>query len=662
MLMCLMASLLPATFGAQIVKDSEFILPWTELTYGGLDHVGAWNSYNLWGGWMTGDPDNTAVLSGWGSGPSETPSWSYASLWQNTGEPFQPDTVYTMTVRWYDGLDNGGTTPDIDSIAIQIVNTDEVDGFGDPIWTEDTYVIEGVAEGWDTPVAVEVWQDFSIQLNTASMPEILGDSIGVGLRLTDNVGGAWVYVDSITLTYPSAELVAPADGESEAGSMSGSLVDVDLEWTAAVSPRGSVTKHFLYGPVKDDPNVPGAPTDLGLATTTTAAGLDPTSTYYWRIDEGIVASPDPSDPNDVIRGQTWSFTTDGLVITSDPNDTLVPDGGTAVLEVVARSVPLFPITGYQWYISDDAANNTPTDVAIGSGNPLNYSPSVSDAGKFVYCVVSDSSGVSVTSGVALLEVERTMGRWTLNSTLDSTAPVQSGSSQQTINFVAGIDGNAAEFVDPNSAIQVAGSEAAYNNYHLGLTASAWVKTNYEGWQIIAGKQDRATAGSAGWSFNLSPDGNVQLAGISEIQSTASVNDDAWHLVTATYDGSVTKFYIDGVLDASSEAWVESGVDTPVDSALMNDWVVEIGGAMADPLQDAPFQGLVDDVRIYNYALSASQVVDRYNDFAGPINTCAADYASHLDSNGDCKIDIVDFADFASSWLEDGCYPGSYPCI
>ena len=83
--------------------------------------------------------------------------------------------------------------------------------------------------------------------------------------------------------------------------------------------------------------------------------------------------------------------------------------------------------------------------------------------------------------------------------------------------------------------------------------------------------------------------------------------------------------------------------------------------MADPTQDAPAQGLVDDVRIYNYALSAAEVVDRYNEFAGPINTCAADYASHLDSNGDCKIDIVDFADFASSWLADGCYPGSYPC-
>jgi hypothetical protein len=92
---------------------------------------------------------------------------------------------------------------------------------------------------------------------------------------------------------------------------------------------------------------------------------------------------------------------------------------------------------------------------------------------------------------------------------------------------------------------------------------------------------------------------------------------------------------------------------------MNDWAVEIGGELATAT--FPTQGLVDDIRIYNYAVSATQVVDLYNEFAGPINVCAADYGSHLDSNGDCKIDIVDFADFASSWLEDGCYPGSYPC-
>jgi hypothetical protein len=654
MLMCLVALLLPAAFGGNIVKDSEFNLPvWDETAWppNYPDTVlwwGEWNFLQTWGFLFDG---YKAVLSGYGT--PTPPSWGSAAIWQDTGEVFQMDTVYTMNVKWYDGQENEGPVLDITSVNAQIVNTSTTDGFGDPAW-------EDLVDVLDTPVAVEVWQDLNFTFDTGANPDVVGDGIGVGFRLTDDTG-AWAHVDSITLSYPSAELVEPADGEIGAGTISGTTVDVDLEWTAAVSPRGSVTKHLLYGPVKNDPNVPGAATDMGLVTTSPAPGLDANATYYWRVDEGIVASPNPSDPNDIIRGPTWSFTTVAVepVITSDPNDTLVPVGGTAVLEVVATSVPIYPITGYQWYLSDDAANDTGGDTAIGSGNPLNYNPSVSDAGKFVYCVVS-SAGGSTASNVALLEVERTMGRWTLNSTLDSTAPVQSGSSQQTLSFPAGIDGNAAQFVDPNSAIQVAGSEATYNNFHLGLSASVWVKTSYEGWHILAGKQDRSTGG-AGWSFNLSPDGNIQLAGISLVMSTESVNDDVWHLVTVTYDGIVTKMYVDGELDVSSEAYVETGADTPVDSEAMNDWAFEIGGALGDPDQDAPYQGLLDDVRIYNYALSATQVVDRYNEFAGPINVCAADYASHFDTNGDCKIDIVDFADFASNWLEDGCYPSSYPC-
>ncbi|MHC5116269.1 MAG: LamG domain-containing protein [Planctomycetota bacterium] len=645
-LICLVASLLPAAFGAQIIKDSEFDLPYAEgdATSGGtLLWWGNWNYTHTWGFYFTG---TTFVTSGWGNPSGD---WGSGACWQGTGEPFQPDTVYTMNVRWYDGQENGGATPDISTVHAVLYRVGE-DSFGDPI-TEDIVVVA------DTPVAVDVWQDLNFTFDTAANPDVLGDEIWAGFRLTDD-SGAWVYVDSITLSYPSANLVVPADGDSSAGTITGSTVDVDLEWTAAVSPRGSVTKHLLYGPVKDDPNVPGAPTDKGLTATHTSTGLEANATYYWRIDEGIVASPTPTDPNDVIRGQTWSFTTAAVdpVIESDPNDTLVPVGGTAVFEVVATSVPIYPITGYQWYISDDAANDTPTDALIGTGNPLNYNPSVSDAGKFVYCVVSNSSGGSTASGVALLEVERTMGRWTLDSTLQSTPSGQLGSST-LMAYAAGINGNAADLPgNTDYVIGISGSEATYNNFHLGLTASAWVNTSYNGnWQIIAGKQDRATTSSVGWSLNLNPAGNVQLGGVgADILSTASANDGAWHLVTATFDGSVVKLYVDGVLDTTSDP-----LDTPVDNTALNDWAVEIGGELATSTFSA--QGLVDDVRIYNYAVSATQVVDLYNEFAGPINVCAADYASHLDSNGDCKIDIVDFADFASNWLEDGCYPGSYPC-
>ena len=158
---------------------------------------------------------------------------------------------------------------------------------------------------------------------------------------------------------------------------------------------------------------------------------------------------------------------------------------------------------------------------------------------------------------------------------------------------------------------------------------------------------------------MNPTGNVQLAGVGAVLSTGSVNDDAWHLVTATFDGSVVKLYIDGVLDATDDP-----LAAPLVPTNMNDWAVEIGGELAT--STFPTQGLVDDVRIYNYALSATDVVDLYNEFAGPINICAADYASHLDITGpsgvpDCKIDLYDFVSVASAWLEDGCYPNSYPC-
>jgi hypothetical protein len=56
-LICLVASLLPAAFGAQIIKDSEFDLPYAEgdATSGGtLLWWGNWNYTHTWGFYFTG--------------------------------------------------------------------------------------------------------------------------------------------------------------------------------------------------------------------------------------------------------------------------------------------------------------------------------------------------------------------------------------------------------------------------------------------------------------------------------------------------------------------------------------------------------------------------------------------------------------------------------
>ena len=260
-----------------------------------------------------------------------------------------------------------------------------------------------------------------------------------------------------------------------------------------------------------------------------------------------------------------------------------------------------------------------------------------------------------------------MGHWTLDSTLDSTPSGQPGTAEQT-SFVPGVDGNAADMPgEPNYIVSILGSETSYNNFHLGLSVSMWVNTTHDGWQILAGKQDRTPELDAtSWTLNLNPAGLVNLTGqdggIAGVFSTASVNDGEWHLVTVTFDGGVRKVYIDGLLDA------ETGAQGAIDTADMNTQPFEIGGESVTGA--APAQSILDDVRVYNYALAATDVVDLYNEFEGPISACILEYAQFVDiANSDtglvagdegfeqdCKVNLDDFAAMAAGWLSCGLYP------
>ena len=73
----------------------------------------------------------------------------------------------------------------------------------------------------------------------------------------------------------------------------------------------------------------------------------------------------------------------------------------------------------------------------------------------------------------------------------------------------------------------------------------------------------------------------------------------WVMVTATYDGNAAKMYINGVLGGSSN------ISSSVTSTNMF-----IGASNSGGYQDFP--GLIDDVRIYNRALSAAEVQALYN--------------------------------------------------
>jgi hypothetical protein len=232
------------------------------------------------------------------------------------------------------------------------------------------------------------------------------------------------------------------------------------------------------------------------------------------------------------------------------------------------------------------------------------------------------------------------------------------------NYAAGIDGQAMEFFGDGKYLEILGSTDDFNNYHLGMTVSAWVNSTRTNWNAIAAKQNRDGDVWTGWVLVTQQQGVPQLdiRGIGGPVASTSVTDGQWHLVTATFDGSTARLYVDGELETDSDLSGIVETDNPVATGLpLTDRPVTIGAE--DINGGTPLTGLIDDVQIYNYAIPYTDVVDMYNGFVDPdINPCIDDiYAVKADISGpdgepDCRVDLNDFAEMAAGWLSCGLYP------
>lgn len=143
--------------------------------------------------------------------------------------------------------------------------------------------------------------------------------------------------------------------------------------------------------------------------------------------------------------------------------------------------------------------------------------------------------------------------------------------------------------------------------------------------------------------------------------TLLLDNDGWHHLACTYDGAAAKIYIDGQLD----------VETPMTRtpAAFSDAVLQIG--YSDNGKDF-FNGAIDDLRIYNRALSASEIMqlnnfilDPYAVFSNNISegVAPASVSFQDQSNGDIASYFWDFGDGATSVLQNPNHayddPGTY---
>ena len=135
------------------------------------------------------------------------------------------------------------------------------------------------------------------------------------------------------------------------------------------------------------------------------------------------------------------------------------------------------------------------------------------------------------------------------------------------------------------------------------TVSAWIKTSYTSdVQIITGIDSQL-------QYRVLTSGLIRVilyhgGSFTSLDSTSTVNDGNWHNVTFTYSSSGMKIYIDGSLNVSNTVNV-----TPLTTATDN---FLIGVRSLSNVLSKYFNGELDEVAVFNTALSASKIQEIYD--------------------------------------------------
>ncbi len=221
-------------------------------------------------------------------------------------------------------------------------------------------------------------------------------------------------------------------------------------------------------------------------------------------------------------------------------------------------------------------------------------------------------------------------------------------------WVPGHDGTwALDFDGVNDYVVIPDSTSGLYDFNgQGLTWSAWIQTSKNaGITPIIAKSPVGFANDQGAKTFGIDYGRLTLRGNYSGyggESTGKVNDGQWHHVAMTIEfdtfptGEDTlKFYIDSIEDGGS---TERNINERSDQGYR----LTIG--------DGPwgiFDGKIDDVRIYNYAMSQSQIQDLYagNPVSSESNYFCPEFPVK-DLNEDCKVDFSDYQQLADDWFSE----------
>jgi Concanavalin A-like lectin/glucanases superfamily len=161
---------------------------------------------------------------------------------------------------------------------------------------------------------------------------------------------------------------------------------------------------------------------------------------------------------------------------------------------------------------------------------------------------------------------------------------------------AGKTGGALSFDGVDDHVRIA--DHAELDLTTGMTLEAWVRpTALSGWRTVVFKEQAAHMTYALYAATSTgpPTGQAYVGGQRDARGTAAVPTGAWTHLATSYDGSALRLYVNGtqvrMLAVSGPMTVSSGLLKLGGNAIWREW----------------FAGLMDDVRIYNRALTPAEI-------------------------------------------------------
>ena len=271
-----------------------------------------------------------------------------------------------------------------------------------------------------------------------------------------------------------------------------------------------------------------------------------------------------------------------------------------------------------------------SSVGTDSSSPYSMSwssLSVANGSHTVTARATDVAGNQTTSSSVTLNVQNPapssiVGDWLFDEASGTTAVDSSdyGNNGTLYNGpVRTSDGRATQvlqFDGVNDYVRVPSSSSL--NMTNAMTISLWVKVSSSGsWQTIVGKLVSEGANTYPfYDYSLVAVGGTggfyARAAIATASSTyvyadssSLVSYDAWHHLVAVYNGSTLTIYVDGV---SAGSVAGTGALKTSGQALF----MGRNGSGGDN-----FKGTIDDVRLYNRALSATEIQNVYGEMTIP---------------------------------------------